>query len=142
MDNLSLEQRRKNMSNIRSTGNRSTEKRLRSSLVGAGISGFTMHTKIVPGKPDIAFLAQKLAVFVDGCFWHGCPKCYIRPKSSQDYWDAKIQRNRQRDAKINKELKAIGWTPLRIWEHQVKRPKLARRLVVNRLGRLNRNGAM
>ena len=133
MDNLSPEHRRKNMSNIRSKGNRSTERRLRSSLAGAGISGFKMHLKCVPGKPDFAFLEQKLAVFVDGCFWHGCPKCYIRPKSSQAYWDEKLRRNRRRDITIDSELKAAGWMSLRIWEHELKRPKKALKIVLRRL---------
>lgn len=130
MDNLSPEHRRKNMSHIRSKGNRSTEGRLRSSFAGAGISGFYMHFAELPGKPDFAFPAQKVAVFVDGCFWHGCSECYIRPKSSQEYWDGKLKRNKERDMRVDQELADKGWTSVRIWEHSLKRPQKARRTVV------------
>lgn len=133
MDNLSPEHRRKNMSHIRSSGNRSTERRLRSSLAGAGIPGFQMHVKALPGKPDFSFPEQKVAVFVDGCFWHGCPDCYIRPKSNQEYWDAKLRRNKARDAKVNNDLKTAGWVSVRIWEHCLKHPQEGRRMVMNAL---------
>lgn len=133
MDNLSPEDRKKNMSRIRSRGNRTTERRFRSSLVGAGVSGFKMHPADLPGKPDFAFPDQKVAVFVDGCFWHGCPKCYIRPKSSQSYWDEKLRRNKARDVEVSAELERMGWTAIRIWEHSVKRPARARRAVVKAL---------
>ena len=137
MDNLSPEDRKKNMSHIRSKGNRSTERKLRSSFVGAGISGFKLHPSSIPGKPDFVFPAQRLAVFVDGCFWHGCPDCYIRPQTSQAYWDQKLLRNQRRDAKVNEELKATGWSVLRIWEHQLKHPKRARRAIIRRLNQLS-----
>lgn len=133
MDNLSPENRKKNMSRIRSRGNRTTERRLRSSLVGAGVSGIKMHPADLPGKPDFAFPEQRIAIFVDGCFWHGCPKCYIRPKSSQSYWDEKLWRNRARDIKVSAELEQLGWTVIRIWEHDIKRPAKARRVVVKAL---------
>ena len=129
MDNLSPEDRKKNMSRIRSRGNRSTERRLRSSLVGAGVSGFNMHVPSLPGKPDFSFPRQKVAIFVDGCFWHGCPDCYIRPKSRQSYWDKKLERNKARDAKVTNYLRQMGWTSVRIWEHAVKRPADARKIV-------------
>lgn len=136
-DNLSAADRRKNMSRIRSKDNRSTERRLRSALAGAGIAGFKMHLKSLPGRPDFAFLEQKVAVFVDGCFWHGCPDCYVRPKSNQSYWDDKLSRNKARDANANAELIQMGWTPLRIWEHGVKQPSEARRVVAEALAEGN-----
>ena len=120
MDNLSPADRKKNMTNIRSTGSRSTELRLRSSLAGAGISGFTLNDSNLPGKPDFVFLKEQVVVFVDGCFWHGCPKCYKRPKSNQDYWDRKNKANKRRDLRVGASLKEDGWTVLRIWEHQLK----------------------
>ena len=122
------------MSRIRSRGNRSTEQRLRSSLVGAGVSGFKMHLASLPGKPDFAFPQKKVAVFVDGCFWHGCPKCYVRPKSSQAYWDEKLRRNKARDAEVSYEIKQMGWIPVRIWEHILKHPAEARMIVNEVLG--------
>jgi DNA mismatch endonuclease (patch repair protein) len=80
MDNLSKEHRRKNMTNIRSKNNRSTERKLRSSLVGAGIFEFKLNDTSLPGRPDFSFPNVCLAVFVDGCFWRGCPECYVRLK--------------------------------------------------------------
>jgi len=67
---------------------------------------------------------ERLAIFIDGCFWHGCPKCHIEPKSNIDYWLPKINRNKKRDKAVNAELKRRGWTVVRFWEHSLKRPKL------------------
>ena len=133
MDNLSPGDRKKNMSRIRSKGNSSTERRLRCALVGAAISGFRMHMKSLPGRPDFAFPLHKVAVFVDGCFWHGCPECYVRPKSNQQYWDKKLIGNRARDTRVNSELIDMGWAVVRIWEHSMKKPKEARNIVVSAL---------
>lgn len=72
-------------------------------------------------RPDFVFREKKVAVFVDGCFWHGCPKCYIRPRQNQKFWDAKFATNHERDRKVNKALKAAGWKVLRIWEHELRR---------------------
>jgi len=66
----------------------------------------------------IAFTRRRLAVFVDGCFWHGCPEHGGRPKVNSTYWDAKISRNRERDAEQTARLLAAGWTVLRVWEHE------------------------
>lgn len=117
------------MRNIKSVGSKSTEWRLRSSLVGAGISGFVMNDKTLPGKPDFVFFDQRLVVFVDGCFWHGCPQCYKRPKSNQLYWDKKYASNKKRDLKIDAELNDKGWNILRLWEHELKQIKNARVMV-------------
>jgi DNA mismatch endonuclease (patch repair protein) len=67
---------------------------------------------------DIAFTRKKIAVFIDGCFWHGCPEHYTRPTANQDFWDAKVATNRLRDADTGRALSAAGWTVLRFWEHQ------------------------
>ena len=120
MDNLSTSDRKKNMTNIKSKGARSTEKKLRNSLAGAGISGFKLNDKTLPGTPDFVFLEDRLAIFVDGCFWHGCPKCYKRPKSNQQYWDKKYTSNKIRDEHVDLELNKCGWTVLRLWEHELK----------------------
>jgi DNA mismatch endonuclease, patch repair protein len=74
----------------------------------------------VAGRPDFVFVTARIAVFVDGCQWHCCPKHWVRPKSNCGFWDAKFQRNRDRDAKVNKLLKSDGWMVFRVWEHQVK----------------------
>jgi DNA mismatch endonuclease (patch repair protein) len=66
---------------------------------------------------DIVFTKQKIAVFIDGCFWHGCPEHYQRPASNQEYWDAKVTANRMRDFATTNQLRSQGWTVLRYWEH-------------------------
>lgn len=75
----------------------------------------------VPGMSrrtiDIAFPGRKLAVFVDGCFWHGCPEHCVPPKNNAEWWQAKLERNRQRDVATTAHLQEQGWTVLRIWEH-------------------------
>jgi DNA mismatch endonuclease, patch repair protein len=68
-------------------------------------------------RPDLVFTRRRIAVFVDGCFWHSCPEHGTQPMSNSSYWDAKLQRNRIRDAHVNDSLRASGWTVLRIWEH-------------------------
>ena len=67
---------------------------------------------------DVAFTKYKIAVFVDGCFWHGCPKHASWPKSNSEFWQQKIEANRARDADTNAKLREIGWTVIRIWEHE------------------------
>ena len=115
---------------VRSQGNRSTELKLIALFRELGITGWRRN-QALPGKPDFAFRLRKLSVFVDGCFCHGCPKCYRRPSSSQAYWDAKVQRNKSRDREITRELRSRGWRVLRIWEHELRpagRSNLLRRL--------------
>ncbi|RMH24522.1 MAG: very short patch repair endonuclease [Planctomycetota bacterium] len=73
----------------------------------------------LPGRPDVVFVAARVAVFVDGCFWHGCPEHCRRPASNRDYWRAKIERNMARDARVTRELSAAGWRVVRLWEHEV-----------------------
>ena len=80
-----------------------------------------MNDKGVFGTPDFAFEEKKIAIFLDGCFWHGCPKCYRRPKSSQKYWDAKVKRNIKHDNEVNRKLRKSGWAVVRIWEHVLKK---------------------
>jgi DNA mismatch endonuclease, patch repair protein len=79
-----------------------------------------MNVQELPGKPDIVFSEKRLAIFIDGCFWHGCPKCYRRPQSNQSYWDAKVAKNIQRDKANRVQLRRLGWTVLRFWEHDFK----------------------
>jgi len=76
--------------------------------------------KQLPGKPDIVFVRAMVAVFVDGCFWHGCPEHCRRPSSNTAYWHAKIDRNMARDERVTKELRTLGWRVIRVWEHDVK----------------------
>lgn len=112
--------RSKVMSSIRGKHNRSTEICLKMALVRAGVKGWQLHTKDLPGTPDFYFPNPKLAVFVDGCFWHGCPKCGHIPKTRSKFWEAKIKRNKQRDRKKRAELRNMGISTLGIWEHELK----------------------
>ncbi len=74
----------------------------------------------LPGSPDIAFQGARLAIFVDGCFWHGCPEHYTAPRANAGFWTAKIERNRARDRRVDRELVADGWSVLRLWEHEIE----------------------
>ncbi len=112
---------------VRSRGNKSTENRLIAIFRENKITGWRRNQKLL-GKPDFVFLQQRTCIFVDGCFWHGCPRCYRRPASRQDYWDAKVLGNTARDRQVSKELKKSGWRVLRIWEHQLSN-KARRRLL-------------
>ena len=87
------------------------------------ILGFTYQPKNIVGKPDFANKKQKIAVFVDGCFWHKCPKCYKKPKTNTKFWNDKINKNVERDKKINIVLKKNGWKVIRLWEHSLKKIK-------------------
>jgi DNA mismatch endonuclease (patch repair protein) len=117
MDNVSAQVRSRTMAAVKSTGNRSTERVLRARLVRSGLRGWRMHARDVPGCPDFVFDAPRLAVFVDGCFWHGCPHCHRPPSSNQDYWTRKVARNQSRDRRNTRALRRDGWTVFRVWEH-------------------------
>src|SRR5947207_14088363 len=107
------------MATVRSTGNKATELWLVDVLRDNGIKGWRRHEKL-PGKPDFVFKREKVAVFVDGCFWHGCPRHLRQPESNREYWFAKINRNIIRDRETTKTLRRLGWTVLRLWEHDLK----------------------
>lgn len=119
MDDRTKECRSRTMAQVRSRGNRSTELRLIALMKAHAIKGWRRHLPL-PGKPDFTFPTERLAVFVDGCFWHGCPTCYRAPADNRDYWCAKVKRNRKRDREVVRELEARGWRVLRIWEHALK----------------------
>ena len=72
-------------------------------------------------KPDIVMVSRKVCIFVDGCFWHKCPKCFKAPKSNKKYWNAKIKKNIERDKEQNKHLKKNGWKVIRVWEHEINK---------------------
>ncbi len=107
------------MAAIRGVRNRTTEVTLRMSLVRAGIEGWVLHQKML-GRPDFYFPVAKLAVFVDGCFWHGCTKCGHVPNRNRPYWSAKLERNRQRDELVSERLRESGVFVLRFWEHELR----------------------
>lgn len=90
----------------------------------------TGHRSLATGtvRPDFVFRTERLVVFVDGCFWHGCPAHYTRPKARRTFWDAKIAANRARDRRIDRALRAAGWRVLHIWEHALTPGQLGRTL--------------
>jgi DNA mismatch endonuclease (patch repair protein) len=106
------------MSRVR---NRDTapEIELRRALWAAGVRGWRLHPRKVPGRPDVAWIGRRVAVFVDGAFWHGHPDYYWG--QSGKFWDEKIERNRKRDERVTGELIEAGWTVLRFWDFEVER---------------------
>jgi DNA mismatch endonuclease, patch repair protein len=118
-DNLTPEQRSYSMSRIRSRGNSSTELRLIQLMRGAGVSGWRRKSKLC-GRPDFVFPKRRIAVFVDGCYWHGCRKCALGSKTNTEYWKPKIAGNIKRDRSNTRKLRDEGWTVVRIWEHDLK----------------------
>jgi DNA mismatch endonuclease (patch repair protein) len=124
MDTLTPAQRSERMRRVRSNGNRSTEWRLRSALMRCSVVGWRLHDTDLPGHPDFFFPARSLAVFIDGCFWHGCPFCKRPlPRDNYAYWAAKIKGNVKRADVVNRELRRMGYRVLRIWEHELASPK-------------------
>ena len=119
MDTVSKKQRSYIMSQIRGT---KTKPEL---IVKENVDGRKLRyqPKGIPERPDFANKTKKVAVFIDGCFWHKCPMCYKPPKSNKKYWKAKVERNTKRDRHVNRKMRKEGWTVLRFWEHQVKENK-------------------
>lgn len=129
-DTLSTQERSARMRLVRSKDTR-PELAVRSLCRKLGHKGYRLHRKDLAGKPDVAFIGRKVAIFVHGCFWHGhaCHGRVRQPKSNQDYWLSKINRNRVRDAKSIAELKALSWRVLVIWECETKHPeRLSRKI--------------
>ena len=118
MDNLTPNQRRLNMQNIRSKGTL-PERIIMSALKAEGIY-FSSHAKNIVGCPDIIFRRKKIVVFIDSDFWHGHSSRFILPKTNTDYWQQKIKNNKQRARFVNKKLKEQGWKILHIWEYDIK----------------------
>lgn len=112
--------RSRTMGAIKGKNNRTTERRLRMALVGAGLKGWKLHPVHVLGRPDFFFVDEEVVIFVDGCFWHGCPECGHFPKTNRDYWRAKIERNQKRDRKVSQSLHDAGFTVIRFWEHGLR----------------------
>jgi DNA mismatch endonuclease (patch repair protein) len=120
-DVLSRANRSKLMAAIRSSGNKNTELKLVSIFKSHGIIGWRRNLLIF-GKPDFVFRKQKVAVFVDGCFWHSCRWHCRMPKSRREFWTSKISKNVDRDRRVNALLRRQGWRVVRIWEHALDNP--------------------
>lgn len=116
-DPWNSETRRALMSRVR-TRDTAPELALRRALWAAGIRGWRLQAKDLPGRPDLIFRRARLAVFVDGAFWHGHPDYY--KGQSGPWWDAKITRNRERDQLVNRALSDLGWMALRFWDFEIE----------------------
>jgi DNA mismatch endonuclease (patch repair protein) len=132
------------MSRIRSHGNKKTELALIGLLKKNKIKGWrrqvTLGMRSLTGshqrqhvKVDFVFRSARLALFVDGCFWHACPKHSSCPSNNREFWQRKLIANRERDRKVNRALRTLGWSVVRIWEHELTRKSEAR--TVAKLGR-------
>jgi DNA mismatch endonuclease (patch repair protein) len=121
------------------TRNTAPEIALRSALFAAGVRGWRLHKRL-PGRPDLVWQSRRVAVFVDGAFWHGHPDYYWG--QSGPFWDAKIARNRERDKRVDKELAALGYRVVRIWDFEVeKRPDSCVERIQEALEMAESNGA-
>jgi DNA mismatch endonuclease (patch repair protein) len=122
-DTFSKEERSAIMRKVKDKGNKSTEQKLIDIFKANGIKGWRRHYP-VKGKPDFVFPELKIAVFADGCFWHGHHCRNITPKQNAEYWRNKWQRNIERDKKVTQRFEQRGWTVLRFWECDIKRKTL------------------
>ncbi len=111
-------QRSFNMSRVKST-NTKLERELRGLLWSDGIRSYRLRYRIF-GNPDLVFPKQKIAVFIDGCFWHKCERDFSLPETRKEFWLRKIEGNAKRDILVNERLKEDGWKVLRVWQHEIK----------------------
>ena len=109
------------MAAVKGKHNRTTEIQFRMALVRAGVTGWMTHSKL-PGKPDVYFSKARIAIFLDGCFWHGCGRCGHVPKTNSLFWATKIGRNQTRDRKNSQLLRKEGIHVIRAWEHTLSEP--------------------
>lgn len=117
-DVFSKEKRSEVMSRIRGHGNRDTELALIRIFHKYKIVGWRRHQKVF-GNPDFVFPKIHLLIFVDGCFWHMCPKHFKNPETNRQFWKKKLEANKKRDMRVNRELRKNGWRIIRIWEHDL-----------------------
>ncbi|MEW8692905.1 MAG: very short patch repair endonuclease [Candidatus Thiodiazotropha endolucinida] len=117
MDILNPDQRSRCMSRIRGK-NTKPELKLRKALWAVGLR-YRLKNQL-PGRPDIVFPGKKVAIFIDGCFWHRCPEHFKAPVQNAEFWAKKIERNVERDREVEQQLIAIGWHILRFWEHDIR----------------------
>jgi len=129
-DVFSKAKRSEVMSRIRGRGNRGTELLFARLMRAAGMAGWRRHLPLA-GRPDFAFRRQRVVVFIDGCFWHQCPRCSNMPATNRPFWQAKLSANVARDRRVTRELRGSGWRVVRIWEHELRAPAAA-------LGRVRR----
>lgn len=117
-DTVDQQTRSKIMAKVQSKGTK-LESLLWDALINRGWNFFEKQAEDVPGRPDFVCRAYKVAIFVDSCFWHGCPRHLRMPSSNVEYWAKKIARNKRRDARVRAQLRREGWRVISIWEHEL-----------------------
>lgn len=127
MDTLTPTERSRRMSLVRASRNHATELKLLELLRAAKLRGWRRNARVF-GKPDFVWPTARVAVFVDGCFWHCCPRHTRIPKTRHKFWVPKLARNRARDVKVNRKLRQEGWIVVRIWECEMRRASVSRKL--------------
>lgn len=141
IDVVSKAKRSEMMSRIRGK-NTIPEINLRSAAWALGLR-YRLHRRLGTTRPDMIFIGAKVAVFVDGCFWHGCPAHCVMPKNNREFWQKKLSRNIQRDAEATLALTAAGWHVLRFWEHEIEKSATAcARKIATRVRRASNTGHM
>jgi DNA mismatch endonuclease (patch repair protein) len=115
------------MAAVKPFGNKTTERAMGRLLWHDGIRGYRKHWPVA-GKPDFAWPGLRVALFVDGCFWHGCPRCKRTPTSNTAFWDARIGGNRARDARVSRALRRDGWLVLRVWECALRQERTVEKI--------------
>lgn len=134
-DVFSRRKRSEVMAKIRGRGNKETELVLASMLRRHGLWGWRRHQRIL-GRPDFAFRQRRVAVFVDGCFWHGCGRHANVPANNRKFWTQKLLANKTRDRFVTRELRRHGWTVVRIWEHELKKTERVLRKITTALTKM------
>jgi DNA mismatch endonuclease (patch repair protein) len=115
------------MAAVKPFGNKTTEQAMGRLLWEQGLRGYRKHWPVA-GKPDFAWPGLKVALFVDGCFWHGCPRCKRTPTSNTAFWDARIGGNRKRDQRVSRSLRRDGWLVIRVWECALRKKSTMERI--------------
>lgn len=135
-DVFNKEKRSEIMRTVKSSKNKSTEEKLIAYFKENSITGWRRNYKVY-GKPDFVFPKLRIAIFADGCFWHGHNCRNTRPEQNKEYWQSKIARNMVRDADVTKHLEKLGWRVIRIWECELTKKK--RMLLEEKLSVLLKN---
>lgn len=127
MDRVNKEVRSKIMASVRTSGG-TTERKMEKLLRLRGVRGYRKQWHVA-GKPDFAWTKSKVALFVDGCFWHGCPRCDRPSKSNKAFWKAKVVSNQRRDRRVSRKLRKEGWSVLRVWECRIGEARTLARII-------------
>lgn len=125
MENMTVPESVRNVMRANKGKDTKPERMMRDALRAVGLQGYRKHWNVA-GRPDIAYPGRKIAIFVNGCFWHRCPTCNLPlPKSNVGFWKAKFERNASRDAENKKDLEDLGWTVIVVWECELKRDPIS-----------------